>query len=212
MSIKKIFFKYKSFKSGITIVETIVVFLIISILISISIPSMRRYIYKNERDNYLIRINSFLELIKRETRRYGISCKLKTVNIDSYPKEDENPFGSITPFQLICSGDNNDLSTLRFKIPKITQRLFQRVSGDLIFTPKGQVFIENLNNNNKLFILAVGMKDSSLGIYDSMKCIKIYQPSGLIINGSYVTKYNTSLSYSVSNYDGTLVDDFCTKD
>ena len=101
---------------------------------------------------------------------------------------------------------------MRFKIPKITKRLFQRVSGDLIFTPKGQVFIENLNNNNKLFILAVGMKDSSLGIYDSMKCIKIYQPSGLIINGSYVTKYNTSLSYSVSNYDGTLVDDFCTKD
>ena len=209
---KKIFLKYKSFESGITLIEIIVVLSILTLLISIMIPSMRRFIYKNERDNYILRINSFLEVIKRETRRYGISCTLKTINIDSYPNTLEDPFGSVSPFELSCLGDNNSLSTLSFKTPKISKKLFQKVSGDLIFTPKGQVFIDNKNNSNNSFVLAVGMNDSFLSINDSMRCIIINQPSGLIINGSYNLEYNTSMLYPVSKYDDSLVDNYCAKD
>ena len=209
---KRIFLKYKSIESGITLIEIIVVFSILTLLISIIIPSMKGFIYKNERDNYILRINSFLEVIKRETRRYGITCTLKTINIDSYPNSLEDPLGSVSPFELTCLGDNNMLSTLRFKTPKISKKLFQKVSGDLIFTPKGQVFIDNKNNSNNSFVLVVGMNDSFLGTNDSMRCIIVNQPSGLIINGSYDLVDNTSRSYQVSKYDNSLVDNYCAKD
>lgn len=212
MNTKKIFLKCKESKSGITIIEIILTFSIIFILISITLPSMRRFIYKNERDNYITLIKSFLESIKRETRRYGISCTLKTIEIVDYPKNVDNQVGNVSPFQLSCSGDNNVKSNLNFQSPKISKNLFQRVSGDIIFTPKGQAFMRNLNNNNKSLVLAVGMKDSSLGTYDSMRCITINQPSALINDGTYKIKYNTSVSYSVSTYDNSLMDTFCSKD
>ena len=74
-------FKHNYFNKGFTIIELISVLSIISILISITYPLLKRYFIQIERDTYLAKLNSFLELIKRETRRYSISCELKTVEI-----------------------------------------------------------------------------------------------------------------------------------
>ena len=212
MLIKKIFLKYKSFKSGITIVEIIVVFAIVLILISITTPSLRSFILKNQRDSYLSLVNSFFESIKRDTRRYGISCTLKTIEINSYPNDIDDQVGGIPSFQLTCSGNNDIKSTLKFQVPKISKNLFQKVSGDIIFTPKGQAFIKNLNVNNKSFVLAVGIKDNSSQLSESMRCILINQPSGLINNGTFVSENQSFISQPVSIYDNSLLDTDCSKD
>ena len=78
----------KSFKSilhkedGFTIVELIVIMAIIGFLASISVPSALRWLYKEDQNAYVRELSSFLNLVRRETRRWGGSCTIKTKVLD----------------------------------------------------------------------------------------------------------------------------------
>ena len=205
-------YKFKSFfsKGGFTLIEIISVLSIIAIFISITYPSLRRYFIQLERDSYLAKLNSFLEQIKRETRRYGISCDLKTIEITNFKSESNSNFNDIKPFQLDCYGSEEIINNLRFEVPKITRNIFQFVSGDLTFTPKGQVFVNNKRIFSNSYVLVVGLKESSKGFNDSLRCLMVNPPTGVIDNGIYITKYQTQYNYGVSRYNPFLLDRFCS--
>ena len=200
-----------SSNSGFSLIEIISVLSIISILISITYPSLRRYFIQLERDSYLAKLNSFLEQIKRETRRYGISCDLKTIEIINFKSEANSNYNDIKPFQLNCYGSEETINNLRFEVPKITKNIFQFVSGDLTFTPKGQVFVNNKRNFGNSYVVVVGLKEQSNGFNDSLRCLLVNPPTGVIDNGVYITKYQTQSDYGISRYYSFLVDRFCSK-
>ena len=200
-----------SANSGFSLIEIISVLSIISILVSITYPSLKRYFVQLERDSYLAKLNSFLEQIKRETRRYGISCDLKTIEIINFKSEENSISNDIKPFQLDCYGSEEIINNLRFEVPKITRNIFQFVSGDLTFTPKGQVYVNNKRNFGNSYVIVVGLKEKSNGFNDSLRCLLINPPTGVIDNGIYITKYQTQYDYGVSRYNPYLVDRFCSK-
>tara|TARA_Y100001933_G_scaffold250603_1_gene287116 strand:+ start:596 stop:1231 length:636 start_codon:yes stop_codon:yes gene_type:complete len=200
-----------SANGGFSLIEVISVLSIISILVSITYPSLRRYFIQIERDSYLAKLNSFLEQIKRETRRYGISCDLKTIEIINFKSEVNSISNDIKPFQLDCYGSDEIINNLRFEVPKITKNIFQFVSGDLTFTPKGQVYVNNKRNFGNSYVVVVGLKEQSNGFNDSLRCLLVNPPIGVIDNGIYITKYKTQYDYGVSRYNSFLVDRFCSK-
>ena len=200
-----------SANGGFSLIEVISVLSIISILVSITYPSLRRYFIQLERDSYLAKLNSFLEQIKRETRRYGISCDLKTIEIINFKSEVNSISNDIKPFQLDCYGSDEIINNLRFEVPKITKNIFQFVSGDLTFTPKGQVYVNNKRNFGNSYVVVVGLKEQSNGFNDSLRCLLVNPPIGVIDNGIYITKYKTQYDYGVSRYNSFLVDRFCSK-
>ena len=203
--------KIISANGGFSLIEIISVLSIISILVSITYPSLRRYFIQLERDSYLAKLNSFLEQIKRETRRYGISCDLKTIEIINFISEGNSISNDIKPFQLDCYGSQEIINNLRFEVPKITRNIFQFVSGDLTFTPKGQVYVNNKRNFSNSYVIVVGLKEQSNGFNDSLRCLLVNPPTGVIDNGIYITKYQTKYDYGVSRYNSFLVDRFCSK-
>ena len=209
--LNKFRFKYISTNGGFSLIEIISVLSIISILVSITYPSLRRYFIQLERDSYLAKLNSFLEQIKRETRRYGISCDLKTIEIINFKSEENSISNDVKPFQLDCYGSEEIINNLRFEVPKITRNIFQFVSGDLTFTPKGQVYVNNKINFGKSYVIVVGLKEQSNGFNDSLRCLLVNPPTGVIDNGIYITKYQTQYDYGVSRYNSFLVDRFCSK-
>ena len=200
-----------SANGGFSLIEIISVLSIISILVSITYPSLRRYFIQLERDSYLAKLNSFLEQIKRETRRYGISCDLKTIEIINFKSEENSISNDIKPFQLNCYGSEEIINNLRFEVPKITRNIFQFVSGDLTFTPKGQVYVNNKRNFGNSYVIVVGLKEQSNGFNDSLRCLLVNPPTGVIDNGIYITKYQTQYDYGVSRYHSFLADRFCSK-
>ena len=200
-----------STKGGFSLIEIITVLSIISIIVSITYPSLRRYFIQLERDSYLAKLNSFLEQIKRETRRYGISCDLKTIEIINFKSEGNSISNDIKPFQLDCYGSQEIINNLRFEVPKITRNIFQFVSGDLTFTPKGQVYVNNKRNFSNSYVIVVGLKEQSNGFNDSLRCLLVNPPTGVIDNGIYIKKYQTQYEYGVSRYNSFLVDRFCSK-
>ena len=111
-------FKKNSSNRGFTIIEIISVLFIMSILMSITYPSLKRYFIQQERNSYVAKLNSFLELIKRETRRYGISCDLKTIEIINFKSESNSNTNDINPFQVNCYGSDEITNKLRFEVPK----------------------------------------------------------------------------------------------
>ena len=208
---KNLKLKRKSSNRGFTIIEIIAVLSIISIMVSITYPSLKRYFIQLERDSYLAKLNSFLELIKRETRRYGISCDLKTIEITSFKSDANGNLNDIKPFQLNCYGSDEIINKLRFEVPKITKNIFQLTSGELTFTPKGQVSVKNRNNFGKSYVIVVGLKEESNGFTDSLRCLLLNPPTAVINNGLYALKYQTKLNYKVSGSVSFLVDRLCSK-
>ena len=203
-------FQTKSSNRGFTLIEIIAVLSIISIMVSITYPSLNRYFIQLERDSYLAKLNSFLELIKRETRRYGISCDLKTRKIKNFKNESNGNTNDKTPFKVNCYGSEEIINNLRFEVPKITKNIFQLTSGELTFTPKGQVFVNNRNNFGNSYVIVVGLKEPSNGFTDSLRCLLLNPPTGVISNGIYAIKYPTQINYRVSETSSLLVDSFCS--
>ena len=206
-------YKFNSFfyKGGFTLIEIISVLSIIAIFISITYPSLKRYFFQQERDSYFIKVISFLEQIKRETRRYNISCELRAIKISDFKSEANGNENDIKPFQLNCYGSEEIISNLRFEVPKITKNIFQLVSGDLTFTPKGQVYVNNRINFGNSYVVVVGIKEKSNGFRDSLRCILVTPPTGIINNGIYKIKYLTSDDLGVSRYFEFLPDRLCSK-
>ena len=78
----------------------------------------------------------------------------------------------------------------------------------MTFTPKGQVFVNNKRNFGNSYVVVVGLKEQSNGFNDSLRCLLVNPPTGVIDNGVYITKYQTQYDYGVSRYYSFWLIDF----
>ena len=173
--------KFSSKKnSGFSLIELLFVVSLISVIGTIALPSVQNLVNKYKKDSYINELVSFLELAKRETRRYGMSCKIlinEEMNLDDKSKE---------AFEVSCSGNNDYTKKVYLMVPKLDVNLIQKVSGEINITPRGQILSSVENNSNSTFtVVFVSLKGdySRDQIYPS--CIVINQPSGVISTGKY---------------------------
>ena len=183
---KIIFFPKKLLKfaskknSGFSLIELLFVVSLISVIGTIALPSVQNLVNKYKKDSYINELVSFLELAKRETRRYGMSCKIlinEEMNLDDKSKE---------AFEVSCSGNNDYTKKVYLMVPKLDVNLIQKVSGEINITPRGQILSSVENSSNSTFtVVFVSLKGdySRDQIYPS--CIVINQPSGVISTGKY---------------------------
>ena len=157
---------------------------------------------------------------KCEERKWSIghhSVKLSQLNfvyllgVARKKKDVLSRKNNIKPFKLNCYGSDEIINNLRFEVPKITKNIFQLTSGEMTFTPKGQVFVKNRNNFGNSYVIVVGLKEPSNGFTDSLRCLLLNPPTGVISNGIYAIKYSTQINYKVSGTSSFLVDRFCSK-
>ena len=70
----------KNSEKGFTIIELLIAIVIIGVLAGISVPSAFKWVEKEKQNSYLRELISYLELIKKETRRWNGCCSLQTNN------------------------------------------------------------------------------------------------------------------------------------
>ena len=204
-----------NYSNGFTIVELIIVFVILAILASISVPSSLRWIYKQEQKAYLGQLKTFLDLVRRETRRYGISCELSPHETGSSPMNKNILSGrlsqsDIPSFNVRCFGLEGRQTSIYNQIPSLGLNNFQEISSSIKFTPKGQVAHPNNSINPNSIVIVVGPKESKMAISKGMvKCLSIQAPSGIVFAGEYNQPYRFDPSRKSSSYNYSLKDQEC---
>ena len=195
--------KNKNKENGFTLTEMLITALIFGILAGISAPSMQRWV-DNERQNaYLRELISYLELVKKETRRWNGRCTLRT---NTRLKNDIDPISrkyiGFPAFNINCY-DMNDSSiqNLKNNAPLIKHKVYQEVNMQTFnFTPRGHLSIPS--NKNDLVIVIGGRPNANY--YQRAKCIVVSPPMGLInaghtrntfrfYSGRYASRENSSL-------------------
>ena len=80
-----------------------------------------------------------------------------------------------------------------------------------IYFNEEKVILNNKINLSNSFVVVVGLKEQSNGFNDSLRCLLVNPPTGVIDNGLYIIKYQTQYDYGISRYNSFLVDRFCSK-
>lgn len=169
---------------GFTIVELIIVIAIAGILASIAAPSALKWVDREKQNSYIRELISYLELVKKETRRWNGSCTLQTKTFYKNPYDFiTKKFLGVEAFTVRCFGMNNsEIKTIVKRVPKIEHKVFQEVNlNTFSFTPKGHLSIPG--NQDKLLIIVGGRTDSDS--YQKPKCILLEAPIGMINTGVY---------------------------
>ncbi len=193
----------KKNENGFTISELLISIAIIGILVSISVPNTRRWV-DNERQNaYMRELISYLELVKKETRRWNGRCTLQTNtllrnNIDPITKK----YIGFQAFNVNCYDMNgSSIKNIKNNVPLIEHKVFQEVNMQaFIFTPRGNLSIPS--NRNDLVIIVGARPDANY--YQRAKCIVVSPPMGLInaghtrnevrfYSGRYASRQNSGL-------------------
>ena len=65
-------------EKGFTIVELIISIAIIGLLASIAVPSALKWVDREKQNSYIRELISYLELVKKETRRWNGTCTIQT--------------------------------------------------------------------------------------------------------------------------------------
>jgi len=187
--------------SGFSLIELLFVVSVISVIGSISLPSVQNFINKYKKDSYINELVSFLELAKRETRRYGMSCKIlinEEMKIDDKSKE---------AFEVSCSGNNDYTKKVYLMVPKLDVNLIQKVSGEINITPRGQIFSSVNNNSDSTFtVVFVSLKGNYFRDQINPSCIVINQPSGVISTGKYEIS-SQSFELDIKNEYSNILDE-----
>ena len=171
-------------KEGFTIVELLIAVAIIGILASIAAPSALKWVDREKQNSYIRELISYLELVKKETRRWNGSCSLRTNIFATNPID---PFTRkkipLNAFTVTCAGmDKSNKKNITSSVPKIDYKVFQEVNQRIFnFTPKGHLSIPG--NQDSLVIIIGGRPDSDL--YEKPKCIVLEAPIGMINTGIY---------------------------
>ena len=197
----------KSFNSkefGFTIVELIIVISIIGILASLSVPSLLRWIYNEKQNSYLRELTGFIELMRKEARRWNGSCSLS-------PKRSSVNGSSIQPlFTVACKGMNNSQKiNISRSIPLADKLIFQQVSSSFNVTPKGHISLSNTASNNSSVVMVIGGRYAMQSSLIRPKCILIESPTGIIRSGIYYQYYSTSTVRLSSDYVPGLRESLC---
>lgn len=171
-------------KDGFTIVELLIAVAIISILASIAAPSALKWVDREKQNSYIRELISYLELVKKETRRWNGSCSLRTNTFSNNPIDPSTRKKiPLNAFTVTCTGmDKSNKKNITSRVPKIDYKVFQEVSQRIFnFTPKGHLSIPG--NQDSLVIIVGGRPDSDL--YGKPKCLVLEAPIGMINAGIY---------------------------
>ena len=183
----------KNIEKGFTIVELLIVIAIVGILASIAVPSALKWVDREKQNSYIRELISYLELVKKETRRWNGTCAIQTNTFATNPSDPYDPRKKIplSAFNVTCSGmDQSNKKNIASRVPKIDSKVFQEVNQrNFNFTPKGHLSIPG--NQDSLVIIVGGRPDTNL--YERPKCIILESPIGMINTGIY---QNTMRFYS----------------
>ena len=171
-------------KEGFTIVELLIAVAIIGILASIAAPSALKWVDREKQNAYIRELISYLELVKKETRRWNGSCSLQTNTFGANPIDPlSRKKKPVNAFMVTCNGmDQSNKRNITSRVPKIDYKVFQEVNQRTFnFTPKGHLSIPGSQDN--LVIIVGGRPDSDL--YEKPKCIVLEAPIGMINTGIY---------------------------
>ena len=200
--IKNIFKNFLKENNGFSLIELIFVTFILSFMSAISLPSLNNLLNQYQKNSYTNELVSFIELAKREARRYGMSCSIKIDENFDYNIPDKEAF------IIGCSGNNDYTKKVYLMVPKLDIKIIQKVSNEINITPKGQIF----SPNNKLkgnIIIFIGLLNEFNRKHIKPNCILINNPSGVISIGKYNTD-SSILDYSIKNeYLTDLKENFC---
>ena len=199
MNKKKLFKDFYSNNSGFSLVELIVIIAIIGFLASISIPSSLKWLYNENQNSYVRELRSYLNLVRRETRRWGGSCNIRIKNLGSGV---EGKGFNANCIGINQSAQNNSISL----IPNLKSTVFQEVNTDFSFTPKGQ--ISTPNSLNYIVVVVGGRHNQSSGPQNP-KCLILQMPAGTIRTGIYNQSYNYSANTVASRFNNNLSENRC---
>jgi len=199
---KFIFRNFVEQNYGFSLIELIFVITILSFISMISLPSFNNLINQYQKNSYTNELVSFIELAKREARRYGMSCSIKIDDKFNYVNQEKEGF------IIECSGSNDYTKKIYAMVPKLSKELIQRVSNEINLTPKGQIFNSNNESQGNVIIL-IGLLNEISRKYIAPNCILINVPSGVISVGKYNIN-SSNFDYSIKNqYLSNLKQTFC---
>ena len=201
-------FKKENSENGFTIIELLIAIVIIGVLASISVPSAFKWVEKEKQNSYVRELISYLELIKKETRRWNGSCSLQTNNFIN------NSYDPLTrkripekAFIVNCKGmDNSQKLRIARQVPRIEENVFQEVNQrSFNFTPKGHL---SLPNNQTSLVIVIGGKPNG-SFYQRPKCISMEAPIGMINSGVYQSNYLFYANRAGSRQNSGLRKQYC---
>ena len=183
----------KNIEEGFTIVELLIAIAIIGLLASIAVPSALKWVDREKQNSYIRELISYLELVKKETRRWNGTCSIQTNTFaaNPYDPSDRRKKIPLNAFNVTCFGmDKSNKKNIANAVPKIDSKVFQEVNQrNFNYTPKGHLSISG--NQEALVIIVGGRPDTNL--YERPKCIILETPIGMINTGIY---QNTMRFYS----------------
>ena len=183
----------KNIEEGFTIVELLIAIAIIGLLASIAVPSALKWVDREKQNSYIRELISYLELVKKETRRWNGTCTIQTNTFaaNPYDPSDRRKKIPLNAFNVTCFGmDKSNKKNIANAVPKIDSKVFQEVNQrNFNYTPKGHLSISG--NQEALVIIVGGRPDTNL--YERPKCIILESPIGMINTGIY---QNTMRFYS----------------
>ena len=183
----------KNIEEGFTIVELLIAIAIIGVLASIAVPSALKWVDREKQNSYIRELVSYLELVKKETRRWNGTCSIQTNTFaaNPYDPSDRRKKIPLNAFNVTCFGmDKSNKKNIANAVPKIDSKVFQEVNQrNFNYTPKGHLSMSG--NQEALVIIVGGRPDTNL--YERPKCIILETPIGMINTGIY---QNTMRFYS----------------
>tara|TARA_Y100001968_G_scaffold321489_1_gene355969 strand:+ start:5274 stop:5921 length:648 start_codon:yes stop_codon:yes gene_type:complete len=189
--------------SAFTIVELVFVVAIVGVLATIAVPSSLKWVYSEKQNSYIRELTSYLELMRKEARRWNGSCSFTPKTISFNNPEPQKLF------LVSCKGmNNNQRMNLINSVPLANKNIFQEVNSSLHVTPKGQIALPSSSNSNSV-IIVIGGRYNSNPASIKPKCIKIDSPSGIIRSGIYQQEYRYSENRKNSKYNYGLRDIYC---
>ena len=175
----------KARESGFTISEMLITTLIIGILASISVPNIQRWVLHEKQNAYMRDLISYLELVKKETRRWNGRCTLETI---FRLRNDFDPISrkhiGFQAFNVNCYDMNDSIiKNIKNNVPLIEHEVFQQVNmAYFTFTPRGHLSVPPVSGKNELVII-VGSRSDAGYQWQKAKCVVVSPPIGMISAG-----------------------------